>query len=248
MTQLFTKNMFIMLFSIMVGAIIITYFVADVVHRSDIETLTTEHTTEIETIEGRNINFTDRFLSSSVLLDKSREDRAFGNYHFDLAFLWFRSILVEKNESQFNLYKERIIDNCTDAMENYFISHQNFHEANEYFNDTKSYTTYPKYLEILNLYVNLTNSGARLTMLRYNASYYLRCMAENLSFERDTNISVLYELFNETMVFYFEEFEIYEGIQDSIDGYKFYEELRQRRIAYRYIKMETYFVLEGWRA
>jgi len=226
MVQLFTKNMFIMLFSIMVGATIITYFVADVVHRSNIETLTSEHTAEIETIEGRNINFTDHFLSSSVLLDKSREDRAFGNYHFDLGFLWFRSALVENNESEFNTYKERTIDNCTGAMENYFISHQNFNEANKYFNNTKFYTTYPKYLEILNLYVDLTTSGARLTMLRYNASYYLRCMAENLSFENDTNISALYELFNETMLLYTEELEIYEEIQDDIDEYEFYEELR----------------------
>ncbi len=223
---LFTKNMFIMLFSIMIGALVITYFVADIVHRSNIETLTIEHTAEIETIEGRNINFTDHFLSSSVLLDKSREDRAFGNYHFDLAFLWFRSALVEKNESEFDLFNERTIGNCTDAMENYLISHQNFNEAKMYFNDTKSYTTYPKYLEILDLYVNLTGSGARLTMLRYNASYYLRCMAENLSFENDTNISALYELFNETTLLYTQELEIYEEIQDDIDEYEFYEELR----------------------
>ncbi|GAI56025.1 unnamed protein product, partial [marine sediment metagenome] len=36
MERLFTKNMFVMLLSIMIGAIIITYFVADIVYRSNI--------------------------------------------------------------------------------------------------------------------------------------------------------------------------------------------------------------------
>jgi len=224
MAREFTKNMFVMLFSIMIGAIIITYFVGDIIYRSDIETLTVQHTTEIESLEEMNINFTSHFLSSSVLLDKSREDRAFGNYHFDLAFLWFKTALVETNSSTMNVYKNRTIDNCTNAMENYLISHQNFNEAKKYFNETKLYTSYEKYLEILDLYVNLTSSGARLTMLRYNASQYLKYMAENLSL--DMNISALFELFNETMDLYDEELDIYEDYRDEIDEYEFFEEIR----------------------
>jgi len=224
MAREFTKNMFVMLFSIMIGAIIITYFVGDIIYRSNIETLAVQHTTEIESLEEMNINFTSHFLSSSVLLDKSREDRAFGNYHFDLAFLWFKSALVEKNGSVMNVYKNRTINNCTHAMENYLISHQNFNESKKYFNETKSYTSYEKYLEILDLYVNLTASGARLTMLRYNASQYLKYMAENLSL--DMNISALFELFNETMALYEEELGTYEEIQDEIDEYEFFEEIR----------------------
>jgi len=224
MAREFTKNMFVMLFSIMIGAIIITYFVGDIIYRSNVETLAMQHTTEIESLEEMNINFTSHFLSSSVLLDESREDRAFGNYHFDLAFLWFKSALVEENSSTMDVYKNRTIDNCTYAMEKYLISHQNFKEAKIFFNDTKAYTSYEKYLEILDLYVNLTASGARLTMLRYNASKYLKYMAENLSL--DMNISALFELFNETMDLYEEELDIYEDYQDEIDEYEFFEEIR----------------------
>lgn len=224
MAREFTKNMFVMLFSIMIGAIIITYFVGDIIYRSDIETLAVQHTTEIESLEEMNINFTSHFLSSSVLLDKSREDRAFGNYHFDLAFLWFKSALIEKNSSTLGIYKNRTIDNCTYAMENYFISHQNFKEAKIFFNNTRGYTSYEKYLEVLDIYVNLTASGARLTMLRYNASKYLKYMAENLSL--DMNISELFELFNETMDLYDGELDIYEDYQDEIDEYEFFEEIR----------------------
>ena len=65
------RNMFIMLLSIMIAAIIITYFAADIVRRSEIEKLTTE----IETIEERNINFTDRFLKSSVLLVQTEQGK-----------------------------------------------------------------------------------------------------------------------------------------------------------------------------
>ena len=169
----FTKNMFIMLLSIMVGAVIITYFAADIVNRSTIENLTIEHTAEIETITGKNINFTNNFLKSSVLLDLAREYRAFGNYNFDLAFLWYSSALAERNISTIELYKQRTIDNCTEAMPNYLNSHGNFLESKVSFENTKNYTSYDKYLEILDIYIGLTGSGARLTMLRYNASQYL---------------------------------------------------------------------------
>ena len=122
MVRLFDRNMFIMLLAIMIGAIIITYFIADIQNRSRIETLTIEHTAEIETIEGKNINFTNRFLKSSVLLDGAREDRAFGDYHFDLAFLWYNSALLEKNNGTMELYKTRCIENCTSAMPKYLYS------------------------------------------------------------------------------------------------------------------------------
>lgn len=216
----------------MMGAIIITYFVADIVYRSNIETLTTQHTAEIETMEKMNINFTSHFLKSSVLLDSAREDRAIGNYHFDLAFLWYNSALSEKNSSTMELYKNRTIDNCTNAMPNYLNSHQNFKIAKSFFNDTKSYTSYPKYLEILDLYVELTGSGSRLAMLRYNASKYLKQLAENLTIINGTvtyleNVSESMDLFNETMDDYEEESETYDEYQDAIDEYEFFDEIRE---------------------
>jgi len=159
----FTRNMFVMLLAIMIGVVIITYFVADIVNRSKIETLTTHYEGEITTVKGKSENFTSHFLKSSVVLDQAREDRAFGNYHFDLAFLWYQSALPERNSSLFDLYKERGIDNCTNAMPYYYNSHLNFGEAKDYFNGTKSYTDLEKYLTILNLYVNLTDLGSQLT-------------------------------------------------------------------------------------
>lgn len=227
----FTKNMFIMLLSIMVGAVIITYFAADIVNRSTIENLTIEHTAEIETITGKNINFTNNFLKSSVLLDLAREYRAFGNYNFDLAFLWYSSALAERNISTIELYTQRTIDNCTEAMPNYLNSHGNFLESKVSFENTKNYTNYDKYLEILDIYIGLTGSGARLTMLRYNASQYLLLLAENLTIEDGsvtylTNMSDILGLFNETMMLYGMELAIFEEFQDLIDEYDFFEEIR----------------------
>jgi len=231
MARVFDRNMFIMLLAIMVGAIIITYFIADIINRSKIEELETEHTLEIETIEEKNINFTSHLIDSLVLLDKSREDRTSGNHHFDLAFSWYGSALSEKNSSTMELYKNRVIGNCTDAMSNYLNSHQNFKIAKSFFNATKTYTTYEKYLELLDLYVNLTASGARLTMLRYNASKYLKYMAENLTLVNGTityleNVSELMDSFNETMDLYGEESKTYDEYQDEIDKYELIPEQR----------------------
>jgi len=143
MTREFNRNMFVMLFSIMVGAIIITYFAADVSRRGEIETLT-EKTTELEgeikSIEEMNINFTNYFMKSTVLLEASREDRAFGDYHFDLAFLGYNSMLSEDNEIKMNQYKNMTMSNCTNAMEKYLFSHDNFGVAENFFVETKAFT------------------------------------------------------------------------------------------------------------
>ena len=108
-----------MLLSIMVGAILVTYFAADITRRSEIESLTSEIETksiEIETIKEMNINFTDHFLKSLGSLDLARENRAEGDLNFDLAArIWYP-------QSEY----KKVIDNCTDAMGDYFISHQNF--------------------------------------------------------------------------------------------------------------------------
>ena len=173
MVKEFTKNMFVMLLSIMIGVIIITYFVGDIINRSKIDILTAEHKEEIITLKGQSENFTSHFLKSSSVLDQAREDRAFGNYHFDLGLLWYQSALSQKNNSMTELYKSRGIDNCTFALPYYLNSNYNFLESKNYFDETKSYVSYAKYITLLDLYVNLTNAGSKLTMLRYNASKYL---------------------------------------------------------------------------
>ena len=232
MTREFNRNMFIMLLSIMVGVIIITFFVADIVNRSKIDTLTTYYKGEITTVKVKSENFTSSFIKSSVILDQAREDRAYGNYHFDLGFLWYQSVLYEDNESNFIVYQGRGIENCTDAMPNYIYSHLNFEEAEIYFENTKSFTELEKYLDILNLYITLTNSGSKLTMLRYNASKYLLYLLENLTYDPlegvifDQNVSELLALFEGAMNQYQQELEVYEEIQDDIDEYEFFEEIR----------------------
>jgi len=53
MVRTFDKNIFVMLFAVMIGVVIVTYFMADIMHQSTIESLTAEHVTEIGTIEEK---------------------------------------------------------------------------------------------------------------------------------------------------------------------------------------------------
>ena len=229
----FTRSMFVMLLAIMIGTIIITYFIGDIISLSRIESLTAEHNVEISTLKGKSENFTSRFLKSSGILDQAREDRAFGNYHFDLGLLWYQSALSEKNSTVMELYKSRGIDNCTNAMPNYLYSYYNFLEAKDYFNETKSFTNYEIYITLLDLYIDLTDAGSRLTMLRYNASKFLMYLTENLTFNTETNnvtyltnITNLLMVFDLTMAAYGIVEEEFEGYQDEIDEYEFFDEVR----------------------
>jgi len=234
MARLFDRNMFIMLLSIMIGAIIITYFVADVVSRTSWEVKEEGYKIEIKDIKDKSENFTSLFLKSNILLDQAREDRAFGNYHFDLGFLWYNSALNERNSTLMDIYKFRGIENCTFAMPYYLSSNEDFLEAKYYFNETKDYTSIDKYITMLNLYVNLTASGSNLTNLRYAACQYLIYLLENLTFNFETNnvvylenVTVILDLFDQIIISYNFEMGQYEEIQDEIDEYEFFEENRK---------------------
>ncbi len=233
MARVFDRNIFIMLLAIMIGVIVITFFIADIVNRSKIETLTTEYETEITTISSKSENFTSYFLKSSVVLDQAREDLAFGNYHFDLAFLWYNSALSEKDSITLELYKTRAVDNCTIALPNYIYAHDNYQEAKSYFNDTKLFTNYELYLDILDIYISLTESGSNLSMLRYEASVYLKYLTENLTFDEINNtveylinVTDLLIGFNFAMEAYNNELVNYNNYQNAIDEYEFFEEER----------------------
>ena len=223
MVRVFDRNMFIMMFAVMIGVVVITYFIGDIVYQSQLNQLTSKHVTEMETIEERHINFTSSFLESSVLLDSAREDRAFGNYHFDISRLFYTSALSEKNETVFKEYQGWCIENCSAAMPMYETSHKNFKMASSFFNATQKFTDYQNYIVLLDMYVNLTNSGARLTLLRYNASMYLKMLAENLTFVNGSalleNATMLEDLLNATMMMYAGEIGNYEQIQKEIDEY-----------------------------
>jgi hypothetical protein len=223
MAREFNRNIFIMMLSIMAGFIIITYFVADVAHQSQIQEINSEHDLEIVEIEENNIYFTTSFLESSVLLDSAREDRAFGNYHFDLAHLFYTSTLSETNETIMEQYRSTCVKNCAKALPKYQTASQNFDLAASFFEKTKNYTDFDSYIELLSLYIDLSNSGEQLTMLRYNATVYLKILAENITFVDNApileNLTQIVELFNETMMAYGGALQEFEDIQEQIDEY-----------------------------
>lgn len=221
----FNKNMLIMLVSIMAGAILVTYFAADILRQSKIDDLQGQIDYKNEQIDikekeiieekNRSIQFTNGFLRSTGELDRAREDRSLGNYHFDLGRLFYSIALSEKNQSMFNSYKNSTIDNCTLAMPNYNNSYYNFLNAGYLFNKTKNFTSHPPLLNLLDKYINLTHSGARLSMLLKNASFYLKTLAESLKMVNNSVIfdgdSEIWDLYNETL----DEIEIAEEEYDS---------------------------------
>jgi hypothetical protein len=223
MAREFTRNMLIMLVSIMVGAIIITYFVADITNRSKIDTINIQHTVEIEDITSNNENFTNNFLQGSIKMDSAREIREVGNYYFDFALFWFNNALA--NQSQ-NLTKF-CISNCTNAMEQYLNSYENFGKSKPYFEDARNYTNNSHYLEVLGYYIGFAHAGQNITMLRYNASDYLRRAAENLSFGHMENVTALLENFTVIEGMYQIAQQQYEAYRGQIDGYLFFSEIRE---------------------
>lgn len=212
-----------MLVSIMVGVIIITFFAADIMRRSEIEGLKEDVETiktEKQLIEEMSKNFTDHFFKSIGSLDLSREYRADGNTYFDFAAsMWYPQENYEK-----------VMENCTLSMEKHLLAYENFLNTRTFFNQTKAFTSEEKYLAIINLYMDLSQSGAKMSMLRYNASNYLYSIAENKSlYGNDVNVSELFDLFNETSQKYAQELGVYNEILDEIESEygKFFNPIRE---------------------
>jgi len=219
--RLFDKNMFIMMIAIMVGIVIITFFIADIVNNSKIEVLTEEHVVEIDDINSRNENFTDYFLQGSVTIDAGREVREVGNYYFDFALFWYNTALASTSNSSV----DQCIDNCLSAMVEYNASYYKFESSKPFFEEAKTYTD--RYSEILTHYVSFAQAGQNITILRYNASNYLRQIAENLTLGNMENVSLLLALFNETTGLYNGEVGNYDDLKDQIDDYLFFTEIRE---------------------
>ena len=113
----------------------------------------------------------------------------------------------------------KTIENCTSAMESYIFSFDNFLNTASFFDTTKNYTSEVKYSSIIDLYIGLSESGASISMIRYNASRYLRSIAENLSmYGEGTNVSNLLVLFNETNDLYDQEIGDYNDLIDEIEN------------------------------
>ncbi len=212
-----------MLVSIMVGAVIITYFVADIVNRSKIETITLEHATEITTLTNTNENFTDYFLQGSIKMDAARESREVGNYYFDFALYWYSTAVATKNTTYQHITIDYCIDNCSNAMTSYWMSYEKFGESKPRFSKAQNYTSKAKYIEVLGYYVRFADAGQNITLLRYHASGYLRQIAENLSRGDTVNISALFALLNATMLQYQEQVQLYNTLKEQINEYTFFE-------------------------
>jgi hypothetical protein len=212
-----------MLAAIMIGVIIITYFIADIQRRTEIETLTIEHVGEIQDITYKTENFTDYFLQGVVKIDAAREIREIANYYFDFALFWYQTTL----STQVNTTIDQCIDNCTIAMVNYLDSNYRFSEAKPFFSTAQQYTSRDKYIEVLGYYVSFAGSGQTITMLRYNASRYLKYAAENLSIGNIENVTIFMELFNETETLYQGAVGEYTEQKGQIDEYLFFDEIRE---------------------
>lgn len=221
MPRIFDRNMFIMLFSVMLGVVIITFFAADIMARTSTEEeLTTRYTAEKNELEAKNTNFTTRLLSSLSYLDKARELRSQGNYNFDLGYIWYISALNEDENETFYTYKNSTIDNCLLAIENYSLGYDNFGVAKSMFVKTQEHSG--KFSNLIGLYVNLSESAAKLCMLRNNASNYLIALAENLTYVNEGaafmgNMSNLTDLLNSTLAQYLDELRNYDELEDMIE-------------------------------
>jgi hypothetical protein len=223
MAREFTKNLFVMLVAIMVGVFIITYFVADIINRSKIETLNIENDVKIQDLNSRNENFTNYYLQGSISMDSAREVREVGNYHFDFALFWFNNALINMSTSLI----QRCTDNCTFAMGNYISSYAKFGESKPYFEKAVSYTDNNRYHEALGYYINFSMAGQYITLLRYNASDYLRQAAENLSFGNMENVTLLMENLTLTEDLYMGGLQEYNDLKNQIDTYLFFDPIRE---------------------
>ena len=170
-----------------------------------------------------NENFTDYYLQGSVTMDSAREKREVGNYHFDFARIWYSNALVNPTG---NLIQQ-CIDNCTEAMSLYQSSYQKFGDSKPYFEKALTFTNNTRYIEVLGYYISFAQSGENITLLRYKASDYLKRAAENLSLGNLENSTMLMENFNLTEVLYGEQLQDYNNRKDQIDGYLFFDIIRE---------------------
>lgn len=216
------KNMAILFIIILVLGVGITYVGVNAINNDQIESMSEDidqleteisnKDSELDRLQNEGENFTYHLLRSMSLVDVSREIRGNGNLHFDYAArIWYPQKEYQK-----------IIDNCTQAMSYYTTASENFDLAQDYFLETKQYTTITSYQEIIDLYIDLSESGYSLSMLRYNASSMLSEIAEKLLNESYAeNTTELLEEFNTTLMQFEDMYQAgagqHQGIVDEIE-------------------------------
>ena len=197
------KNMIILFIVVLVISIGATYVTVGFIKNAEVKSLTDNMANiqdtlnikddEINNLKTNGENFTYHILQSMSLLDVSREIRANGNLYFDYAArIWFPQEMYEK-----------VILNCTVAGNYYSDASDKFILAQDYFMNTKQYTSIGSYLTVLDLYVNLTKSAYSLSILQYNATKDISEIAEKLLNESYAgNISELLDEFNSTLAMF----------------------------------------------
>jgi len=223
MSSFYNKKNIVILISLLIIVIFITYFVSFTIYNSEIDLINKLHNDEIKSIEEKNNNFNNVFLESLILEDSATRDRLQGNYHFDLAYIYYNETLNQLDEIKMNEYKNITNLNCEKAIKTYLISSQNYKISNTFFNKSKIYTNNINYLNLIDIYINLTNSGERLSLFRYNASILLKQLSENITFIDGSvdqgNVTIILNLFYQNLTYYNQEIVIYEELVNDIEEF-----------------------------
>ena len=223
MSSFYNKKNIVLLISLLIIVIFITYFVSFTIYNSEINLINELHNDEIKSIEEKNINFNNVFLESLILKDSATRDRLQGNYHFDLAYIYYNETLNQLDEIKMNEYKNITNINCEKAIKIFLISSQNYKISKTFFNKSKIYTDNINYLNLIDIYINLTNSGERLSLFRYNASILLKQLSENITFidglADQGNVTIILNLFYQNLTYYNQEILIYEELLDDIEEF-----------------------------
>jgi len=217
------KNLLIALMTIIIIICLIFYFFTYNRYNSEIEYLNKTYINEIKSIEEKNNNFNNIFLESLILEDSATRDRLHGNYYFDLARIYYNETLNQLDEIKMNEYKNMTKLNCEEAIKIYLISSQNYQISKTFFNKSKKFTDNINYLNLIDIYINLTNSGERLSILRYNASILLQKLSDNITFIDGSvdqgNVTILLNLYYQNLTLYNQEILIYEDLLDKIEEF-----------------------------
>jgi hypothetical protein len=217
------KNLTLVIMTLIIIICLIFYFVLYNFHNSEIEYLNKLYLDEIQSMEEKNNNFNNVFLESLILEDSATRDRLLGNYHFDLAYIFYNETLNQNDEIKMNEYKNITNSNCEIAIKVYLISNQNYKISNTFFNKSKNYTENINYLTLIDIYINLTKSSEKLSLYRYNASILLKQLTENITYIDGSadqgNVTIILNLFYQNLTYYNEEIVIYEELLDDIEEF-----------------------------
>jgi hypothetical protein len=206
---------------IIIATLFTTYFITDILHKSEIEDINLFFLNEIDQIQDNNLNFNNIFLESIKLYEISSNDRLLGNYQFDISYFFYNESLKQLSKFEMNNYKNISLDRCDKAKNYFYISNLNYENSKLLFNNSKKYAINDNFLKMIDLYIKLTESGSKLTQYLHNSSYYLNQMIENITyingFADKGNITIILRLFNENLTNYNNELLVYKNLENDIE-------------------------------